>query len=195
MRLHGGCASWTQRAREWVGANAPGLTGEASGVTMIFAHLAQRNIESMLRSTIVAMALISLILVVTFKSVRFGLASLFPNFIPAAMSFGLWGYLVGQVGLSASVVCAVAFGIVVDDTIHFMSKYLEAPPGGRLRVRVGAHHLPDRRSCVVDHDRGVVGKFSGVCFIGISGQLGAGPAGRHHAGFALLADFCCSRPC
>jgi hypothetical protein len=40
---------------------------------------------------------------------RFGLASLFPNFIPAAMSFGLWGYLVGQVGLSASVVCAVAW--------------------------------------------------------------------------------------
>ena len=44
------------------------------------------------------MAMISLILVVTFKSLRFGLVSLFPNFIPAAMSFGLWGYLVGQVG-------------------------------------------------------------------------------------------------
>ena len=73
-----------ERAREWVKSNAPGLTGEASGVTMVFSHLAQRNIRSMLRSTIVAMAMISLILVGTFKSLRFGLACLFPNFIPAA---------------------------------------------------------------------------------------------------------------
>ncbi len=118
------------RAQDWLAANAPGLAGEASGLTVIFSNLAQTNIESMLRSTIVAMALISLILVVVFRSVRFGLVSLVPNFIPAAMSFGLWGYLVGQVGLSASVVCAVAFGIIVDDTIHFMSKYLEARRGG-----------------------------------------------------------------
>ena len=80
----------------------------------------------MLRGTILAMALISLILVVVFKSVRLGLASLLPNFVPAAMAFGLWGYLVGQVGLAASVVTAMAFGIIVDDTIHFLSRYLRA---------------------------------------------------------------------
>ena len=47
------------------------------------------------------------------------------------MSFGLWGYLVGRVGLAASVVAAMAFGIIVDDTIHFLSKYMKARREGR----------------------------------------------------------------
>ena len=118
------------RAQGWLRDNAPELATEATGVSIVFAHLSQRNIESMLRATIVAMALISLILVGVFKSVRLGLLSLVPNFIPAAMSFGLWGYLVGRVGLAGSVMTAVAFGIVVDDTIHFMSRYLEARRDG-----------------------------------------------------------------
>ena len=114
------------RANGWLAANAPDLAGEASGVSIVFAHLSQRNIESMLRGTIVAMALISLILVGVFRSVRLGLLSLVPNFLPLMMSFGLWGYLVGRVGLAASVVTAMAFGIIVDDTIHFLSRYLAA---------------------------------------------------------------------
>ena len=114
------------RAQAWLGANAPALATQASGVSIVFAHLSQRNIESMLRGTIIAMALISLILIGVFRSVRLGLVSLVPNFLPAAMTFGLWGYLVGRVGLAGSVMVAIAFGIIVDDTIHFLSKYLRA---------------------------------------------------------------------
>ena len=47
------------------------------------------------------------------------------------MSFGLWGYLVGTIGMAASVVTAIAFGIVVDDTIHFLTKYLKARREGK----------------------------------------------------------------
>ena len=114
------------RAQAWLRAEVPGLATEATGVSIVFAHLSQRNIESMLTGTIIAMALISLILILVFRSVRLGLVSLVPNFIPAAMAFGLWGYLVGHVGLAGSVVTAIAFGIVVDDTIHFLTKYLMA---------------------------------------------------------------------
>ena len=115
------------RARAWQRTNAPGLlTTETSGVSIVFAHLSQRNIESMLTGTIIAMALISLILVFVFRSLRIGLISLVPNFIPAAMSLGLWGFMVGRVGLAGSVMTAIAFGIVVDDTIHFLTKYLQA---------------------------------------------------------------------
>ncbi len=120
-----------ERAQAWLMANSPGLATEATGVSIIFAHLSIQNITSMLRGTITAMALISLILVLVFKSVRVGLVSLVPNFIPAAMSFGLWGYLVGSVGMAASVVTAIAFGIVVDDTIHFLSKYLRSRRQGK----------------------------------------------------------------
>lgn len=120
-----------KRAQVWLQANAPAFANEASGLSIIAAHLTLRNINSMLRGTITAMALISFILIWIFKSVRIGLLSLLPNFIPAIMSFGLWGYLVGHVGIASSVVIAVVFGIVVDDTIHFLSKYLKARREGR----------------------------------------------------------------
>ena len=42
------------------------------------------------------------------------------------MAFGLWGIVDGEIGLGLSVVTAMTLGIVVDDTIHFMSKYLRA---------------------------------------------------------------------
>ncbi len=115
-----------QRAQVWLRANIPDFAQEASGLSIIVAHMTQRNIDSMLGSTIFAMSLISFILIGVFKSVRIGLLSLLPNFIPALMSFGLWGHLVGRLGVVSSVVVAVCFGIVVDDTIHFLSKYLKA---------------------------------------------------------------------
>ena len=136
------------RAQEWIRGSAPGLASEASGVSIIFAHLSQRNIVSMLTGTIIAMALISLILVFIFRSVRVGLVSVVPNFIPAAMSLGLWGFLVGNVGLAGSVMTAIAFGIVVDDTIHFLTKYhrarhdgLDAQEAVRTAFRTVGHAL------------------------------------------------------
>ena len=120
------------RGLAWLQANAPGLATPATGVSIVFSHLSQRNIHSMLRSTIIAMGLISFILIWFLKSLRLGLVSLVPNFIPAAMSFGLWGYLVGQVGLAGSVMTAIAFGLIVDDTTHFLSKYQKARGEGLL---------------------------------------------------------------
>ncbi len=114
-------------ANKWLKDNMPAeMVTEATGLTMMFAYISKRNIEGMLKGTVIAMAIISLILIIALKSIPIGLLSLVPNFVPAAMSFGLWGYLIGNVGVAASVVTAVTFGIVVDDTIHFLSKYLRA---------------------------------------------------------------------
>ncbi|MXZ73387.1 MAG: MMPL family transporter [Acidobacteria bacterium] len=119
------------RAQSWLDANAPGLAGEASGLSVMFAHVSQRSIDSMLGSTIAAMALISFLLIFVFRSVRLGLLSLVPNFLPAIMSFGVWGYLVGNVGIAASVMVAIVFGIIVDDTIHFLCEYQKSRREGR----------------------------------------------------------------
>ena len=119
------------RAQSWLRENAPGLESRASGVAIVGAHSIQRNIEKMLIGTVTAMAVVSLLLVFVFRSVRLGLISLIPNFVPAAMAIGLWGYLVGDVGVAASVVTAIAFGIIVDDTIHFMTKYMGARKDGQ----------------------------------------------------------------
>ena len=115
-----------ERAQAWLRENAPELATAATGFTMTFAHLSERNLESMLRATIIAMGGISLVLIWVLRSLRVGLLSLVPNYLPAAMTFGLWGYAVGQVGLAGSVMTAVAFGIIVDDTTHFLTKYQRA---------------------------------------------------------------------
>jgi hypothetical protein len=92
----------------------------------MFSHIGERNIRSMLTGTALALVLISGILAVALRSVKIGLISLIPNLVPALTAFGLWGFIVGQVGLAVSVVTAMSLGIVVDDTVHFLSKYLRA---------------------------------------------------------------------
>ena len=137
------------RGQNWLRANAPKLANESSGYSLIFAHLAIRNTLSMLWGTVIGMILISLILIGVFKSLRLGLISLVPNLIPAAMAFGVWGYLYSEVGPAGSLVTAIAFGTVVDDTIHFMSKYLKgrreeglsAPEAVRYSFRSVGHAL------------------------------------------------------
>ena len=115
-----------KKANEWMRNNTPDLVTDGASPTVMFAHIGKRNIRSMLIGTTVALILISLILIVALKSFKYGLISFLPNLLPAAAAFGLWGLLVGEVGLSLSVVTAMTLGIVVDDTIHFLSKYLRA---------------------------------------------------------------------
>jgi hypothetical protein len=93
----------------------------------------------MLGASLVALVLISAILSLALRSFKLGLLSLIPNLAPALMAYGIWGLTVGQVGLGLSVIAAMTLGIVVDDTVHFMSKYLRArrehdlDPAGAVR--------------------------------------------------------------
>jgi len=115
-----------EAAQLWLKQNAPYMRSDGASPAVMFAHIGQRNIRSMLTGTTVALVLISLVLVIALRSLKLGLVSLIPNLAPAAMAFGLWGMLVGEVGLGLSVVTGMTLGIVVDDTVHFLSKYLRA---------------------------------------------------------------------
>ncbi len=116
-----------ERAQAWLREHAPNIQGaDGTGPTMMFSHIGKRNILSMLLGTTVALIMISLVLVVALRSIKIGLVSLVPNLVPAAMGFGVWGLTVGEVGLGLSVVMGMTLGIIVDDTVHFLSKYLRA---------------------------------------------------------------------
>ncbi len=94
--------------------------------SLMFAHIGSNNIVSMLKGSTMALILISILLGIALRSFKFGLISLLPNLMPAAVGFGLWGIFVGQVGMGLSVVMGVTLGIIVDDTVHFLSKYIRA---------------------------------------------------------------------
>lgn len=115
-----------QRAQDWMQKNTPQLFTEGASPSIMFAHIGKRNIISMLGGTTFALVMISLILILTLRSLKYGLISLIPNLFPAAVAFGLWGVFVGEIGLALSVVTAMTLGIVVDDTVHFISKYMRA---------------------------------------------------------------------
>ena len=116
-----------RRAGEWLATNAPHIVdAHAASPNLMFAHISSRNIVSMLTGTTLALVLISALLVIALRSLKIGLVSMVPNLVPAAMGFGLWGLLVGEVGLALSIVTGMTLGIVVDDTVHFLSKYLRA---------------------------------------------------------------------
>ena len=117
----------TDNAENWLRYNADyGMNARATGPSVMFSRITQRNIRSMAVGTALAFLLISGILMVSLRSFKLGLLSLIPNMVPALMAFGAWALIVGKVGFSVSVVAAMTMGIVVDDTVHFMSKYLRA---------------------------------------------------------------------
>ena len=113
-------------AQVWLSENMPGAHAPGTGLSVVFSYISERNINSMLAGSITALVVISMILIFALRSLKMGLISLIPNLFPAAMAFGLWGYVQGNVGLAIAIVLAMTLGIVVDDTVHFLSKYLRA---------------------------------------------------------------------
>lgn len=112
--------------KQWLSENTPSIKPYSSGPTVMFAHLGKRNINSMLKGTTLALIFISAVLILFLTSFKYGFISLLPNLTPALAAFGIWGITVGQVGIGLSIVTGMTLGIVVDDTVHFLSKYLRA---------------------------------------------------------------------
>ena len=127
----------------WFAKHAPQYDVDFASPGLMFAHIGQRNIISMIIGTTLALILISILLGFALKSWRFGLISLLPNLAPAAISFGIWGLYTGQVGLGLSVVIGMTLGIVVDDTVHFLSKYLHARRDKNASAKEAVHYAFD----------------------------------------------------
>ena len=115
--------SLEKRINRWLLKQMPETGFVSASTDLMFANIGQRNIIRMIKGTIIALIIISVILVFALKSIRLGLISLIPNLVPASIAFGIWGVVDGNVGLALSVVTGLTLGVVVDDTIHFMSKY------------------------------------------------------------------------
>ena len=64
------------------------------------------------------------------KSLRLGAISLLPNLTPALVGFGIWYLISGYLNLGLSIVASMTLGIIVDDCVHFLSKYKRARSDG-----------------------------------------------------------------
>ena len=180
-----------RRALQWLADHAPNIVRpESSGTTLMFAYLGRRNIISMLVGTTIALVGISFVLIFALRSLRLGLTSLVPNLVPGALGFGVWGLAVGEVGISLSLVTTMTLGIVVDDTVHFLSKYRRArhelgfasPDAVRVAFRTVGRALLTTSLVLV----------AGFVVIGLSSfelNAGMGKLTAMVIALALMADF------
>ena len=118
---------FNDRAEAWMRDNWPeAMQARGTGMDILFGRVTMKNIESMLTGAALALVSVSLLLILALRSWWYGFLSLLPNLLPAGMAFGLWALISGEIGLAVSVVACMTLGIVVDDTVHFLSKYVRA---------------------------------------------------------------------
>ncbi|WP_240699557.1 MULTISPECIES: efflux RND transporter permease subunit [unclassified Vibrio] len=120
-----------ERIYSWFAANAPQYEVVASSPSLMFAHIGETNMASMLSTLPITLVLISGLMIFALRSVRLGMISLVPNIAPAIIGFGLWALISGEINLGMSVVVTLTLGIVVDDAVHFLSKYQRARIEGK----------------------------------------------------------------
>lgn len=113
-----------KKYEEYLNNNLNNVTYAAASTTLMFSHIGMNNARSMFKGTTIALLLISAILVVALRSWKIGLLSIVPNLIPAGLAFGVWAIAVSEVGISIAIAIGMTMGIVVDNTVHFLSKYV-----------------------------------------------------------------------
>lgn len=115
------------RADIWLKENAPAhMYALPAGHTLMFAFIGENNMTGMTQGTLLAIVLIAFCLMAALRSIRLGLLSFVPNLTPPLVAFGLYSLFSETVGFWASFVTATALGLIVDATVHFLSKYQRA---------------------------------------------------------------------
>ncbi|WP_109299431.1 RND family transporter [Aquimarina sp. AU474] len=119
--------SFSKRAEQWLRNNTP-TPMHAIGVspTLMFSKLGFRQADSMFKGNIIALILISLVLMFALRNFKLGLLSIIPNVTPVLVGFGFWAMYKAQINTGMVIVFGMTLGIIVDDTVHFMSKFLRA---------------------------------------------------------------------
>jgi len=119
------------RIYDWFAQHAPQYQVVASSPSLMFAHIGETNMASMLSTLPITLILISALMIFALRSARLGLISVVPNMAPAIIGFGLWALISGEINLGLSVVVTLTLGIVVDDSVHFLAKYQRARRQGQ----------------------------------------------------------------
>jgi len=114
-------------------------------VLVMFALTHERLANNMMATAFVATLSIALVLMLVFRNWKIGLIAMGLNLLPILVVFGLWSLSGNTVDFAASLIFSMTLGVVVDDTVHFLSKFLDALRHGAetttLAVRETFHEV------------------------------------------------------
>jgi len=94
-----------------------------TGVVALLGRTMSATIESMKQSYLIAVAVITLMMILLIGNIRIGLISMIPNLTPIVLTMGLMGWFGIPIDLFTMLIGSIAIGLAVDDTIHFMHNY------------------------------------------------------------------------
>ncbi len=100
-----------------------------SGI-LLFSRMDELVTIELLQGYSISLLLITISLIIGMGSVYFGILSIIPNLLPATMVFGFWALFVGQLDPFVMMLFSISIGLVVDDTVHLLSHYLEKRRAG-----------------------------------------------------------------
>ena len=131
------------RLREIVAQDFPGLAsvgdappGDAmstmtlTGKHFLFTNMVQKFSYTLITSLSLAIFIITLLIILIFRSLSIGVLSLIPNVLPLLLPLGFMGLIGLPIDGPAVIVCAIALGVCVDGCIHFLTKFTKAHQKG-----------------------------------------------------------------
>lgn len=94
-----------------------------TGSTVLMERTDDLFISSQIRSLLLALIIISIIMMILFRSLKLGIFSIIVNLVPILCGLGLMGFLNIKLDMGTAMIAPIAIGVAVDDTIHFLTQY------------------------------------------------------------------------
>ncbi len=118
---------FSEKIEDWITVNMdPAYDVMHGDNSILYARLNKMITLQLMEGFTLSFLLITITLLVGLKSVRYGLLSIIPNLFPATIVFGIWGLLVGELSPYILMLFSISIGLVVDDSVHVLSKYIVA---------------------------------------------------------------------
>ena len=132
--------AFLQGVEEWLRNNAPAITvSKPTGSIVQMTIATFETVSSMMYGAAVALLVIGIIVLFTFRSFYPGLLCMIMIFAPLLVSYGVWSVISGLFDMSTAIALCMVIGIVVDNAVHFISKFQHAArelghdPGDSIR--------------------------------------------------------------
>lgn len=110
-----------------------------TGGALIFLKGTKYLVKNLILSLALAIGLIALFMAYLFRSFRMIIISLIPNLLPLVVTAGVMGFVGVPIKPSTILVFSIAFGISVDDTIHFLAKYRQELIANQWKIKVSVY--------------------------------------------------------
>lgn len=124
-----------KKVNEYLLENMPqGMVSMGTGIRPIFAFMTNHLVSQLYYALAIGIVLITATIILFFRSIRYGMLTVITNLLPIGVGFGIWALVSGEVSMLVGLGMGTTLGIIVDFTVHFLSKYLHAKREKNLKA-------------------------------------------------------------